>query len=95
MNCQKYLRSSFSFRRFWREGLLDHIPVHDFRQLNSEAAGLKTTGLPVSGWRTRHTAAFSLEVFAGPCVRPYTVSSWVKLLSKSSLLPIRQQKEPA
>jgi glucosamine-6-phosphate deaminase len=30
-----------SFRRFLRERLLDHIPVHAFHQLNSEAADLK------------------------------------------------------
>lgn len=31
-----------SFRRFLREKLLDHIPVRNFHQLNSEAADLKT-----------------------------------------------------
>jgi glucosamine-6-phosphate deaminase len=30
-----------SFRRFLRERLLDHIPVRDFHQLNSEAADLQ------------------------------------------------------
>lgn len=30
-----------SFRRFLRERLLDYIPVHDFHQLNSEAADLE------------------------------------------------------